>query len=79
MRKSRFTEQQIVAIYTRVSTLEQAQSGLGLADQLGEAKPVVIGPKNRVHIFNDNALHVTSVVYQGETIRQLADAWDNGL
>ncbi len=31
---------------------------------------VVIGPKNRVHIFNDNALHVTSVVYQGETIRQ---------
>ena len=31
---------------------------------------VVIGPKNRVHIFNDQALHVTSVVYQGETIRQ---------
>ncbi len=31
---------------------------------------VVIGPRNRVHIFNDKALHVTSVVYQGETIRQ---------
>lgn len=31
---------------------------------------VVIGPKNRVHVFNDGALHVTSVVYQGETIRQ---------
>ena len=31
---------------------------------------VVLGPKNRVHIFNDSAVHVTSVVYQGETIRQ---------
>lgn len=31
---------------------------------------VVIGPKNRVHIFNDEAHHVTSVVYQGDTIRQ---------
>jgi hypothetical protein len=31
---------------------------------------VVIGPKNRVHVFNDQALHVTSVVYPGETVRQ---------
>jgi hypothetical protein len=31
---------------------------------------VVIGPKNRVHVFNDEALHVTSVVYPGETVRQ---------
>ncbi len=31
---------------------------------------VVLGPKNRVHIFNDRAFHVTSIVYQGETIRQ---------
>jgi hypothetical protein len=31
---------------------------------------VVIGPKNRVHVFNDDALHVTSVVYPGETVRQ---------
>jgi hypothetical protein len=31
---------------------------------------VVIGPKNRVHVFNDEALHVTSIVYPGETVRQ---------
>ena len=31
---------------------------------------VVLGPKNRVHVFNDRGLHVTSVVYQGESIRQ---------
>ncbi|MBI4607295.1 MAG: hypothetical protein HY721_35465 [Planctomycetes bacterium] len=30
---------------------------------------VVVGPKNRVHVFNDGALHVTSVVYPGETVR----------
>lgn len=30
---------------------------------------VIIGPKNRVHVFNDAALHVTSVVYPGETVR----------
>ena len=30
---------------------------------------VVIGPKSRVHVFNDGALHVTSVVYPGETVR----------
>lgn len=31
---------------------------------------VVLGPKNRVHVFNDAALHVTSVVYPGETVHQ---------
>ena len=31
---------------------------------------VVIGPKSRVHVFNDQAIHVTSVVYPGETVRQ---------
>jgi hypothetical protein len=31
---------------------------------------VVLGPKNRVHIFNDKGLHVTSVIYPGETVRQ---------
>lgn len=31
---------------------------------------VVLGPKNRVHVFNDQALHITSVVYPGETVRQ---------
>lgn len=30
---------------------------------------VIVGPKNRVHVFNDQALHVTSVVYPGETVR----------
>ncbi len=30
---------------------------------------VVIGPKNRVHVFNDQARHVTSIVYSGETVR----------
>ncbi|MEM7230794.1 MAG: hypothetical protein AAF517_01380 [Planctomycetota bacterium] len=31
---------------------------------------VVVGPKNRVHVFNDEGLHVTSVAYPGETVRQ---------
>jgi len=31
---------------------------------------VIIGPKNRVHVFNDRAMHVTSIVYPGETVRQ---------
>jgi hypothetical protein len=31
---------------------------------------VILGPKNRVHIFNDAGLHVTSIVYPGETVRQ---------
>jgi len=31
---------------------------------------VVLGPKNRVHIFNDQGLHITSIVYPGETVRQ---------
>jgi hypothetical protein len=31
---------------------------------------VIVGPKSRVHVFNDAALHVTSVVYPGETVRQ---------
>ena len=30
---------------------------------------VVIGPKNRVHIFNDHGKHVTSVNYSGDTVR----------
>jgi hypothetical protein len=30
---------------------------------------VIVGPKNRVHVFNDVALHVTSIVYPGETVR----------
>jgi hypothetical protein len=30
---------------------------------------VILGPKNRVHIFNDQAQHITSVVYPGETVR----------
>jgi len=30
---------------------------------------VVLGPKNRVHVFNDEAVHITSVVYPGETVR----------
>ena len=30
---------------------------------------VVLGPKNRVHIFNDSGLHITSVVYPPETVR----------
>lgn len=30
---------------------------------------VVLGPKNRIHVFNDAALHVTSATYSGETIR----------
>ncbi|MBN1442030.1 MAG: hypothetical protein JXA90_04935 [Planctomycetes bacterium] len=30
---------------------------------------VVLGPKNRVHVFNDEATHITSVVYPGETVR----------
>lgn len=30
---------------------------------------VVIGPKGRVHVFNDEGLHITSVVYPGDTVR----------
>lgn len=30
---------------------------------------VVLGPRNRVHIFNDSGLHITSVVYPPETVR----------
>lgn len=30
---------------------------------------VVIGPKNRVHIFNDGGKHITSVNYSGDTVR----------
>jgi len=30
---------------------------------------VVLGPKNRVHVFNDQGRHVTSIVYPGETVR----------
>lgn len=30
---------------------------------------IVIGPRSRVHVFNDSGRHVTSVVYPGETIR----------
>jgi hypothetical protein len=30
---------------------------------------VIVGPKNRVHVFNDAGLHITSVVYPGETVR----------
>ena len=30
---------------------------------------IVIGPKARVHVFNDDGLHITSVVYPGETVR----------
>ncbi len=31
---------------------------------------VVLGPRRRVHIFNDEGQHVTSVTYPGETIRK---------
>lgn len=31
---------------------------------------VIVGPRNRVHVFNDRALHITSVTYPGETVRQ---------
>ena len=31
---------------------------------------VVVGPKNRVHVFNDLGEHVTSVVYAGESVKQ---------
>ncbi len=31
---------------------------------------IVIGPRSRVHVFNDSGHHVTSVVYPGETIRK---------
>ncbi len=30
---------------------------------------IVVGPRNRVHVFNDAGAHVTSVVYPGETVR----------
>jgi hypothetical protein len=35
-----------------------------------EATWIVLGPKNRVHVFNDEGQHVTSIVYPGETIRK---------
>jgi hypothetical protein len=31
---------------------------------------VVVGPRTRVHVFNDGGQHITSVVYPGETIRK---------
>ncbi|MBI4585247.1 MAG: hypothetical protein HY717_14635 [Planctomycetes bacterium] len=44
-----------------------------------EATWVVVGPKNRVHVFNDKGQHITSVVYPGETIRKrtLNGKWKN--
>lgn len=30
---------------------------------------IVRGPRNRVHVFRDDGVHITSVVYPGETIR----------
>ncbi|MFP6739146.1 MAG: hypothetical protein VCD34_10440, partial [Planctomycetota bacterium] len=30
---------------------------------------VILGPRNRVHIFNDAGLHITSLSYPAETIR----------
>ncbi len=35
-----------------------------------ESTWVVIGPRSRVHIFNDSGKHITSVVYPGETVRR---------
>ena len=35
-----------------------------------ESTWVVVGPRSRVHIFNDLGQHVTSVVYPGETVRR---------
>jgi hypothetical protein len=35
-----------------------------------ESTWVVLGPRSRVHIFNDAGQHVTSVVYPGETVRR---------
>jgi hypothetical protein len=37
---------------------------------VGESTWIIVGPKNRVHVFNDSGHHVTSVVYPGETIRR---------
>lgn len=31
---------------------------------------VVLGPRSRVHIFNDSGQHITSVTYPGETVRR---------
>ena len=35
-----------------------------------ESTWVVVGPKSRVHVFNDAGKHITSVVYPGETVRR---------
>ncbi len=35
-----------------------------------ESTWVVLGPRSRVHIFNDSGQHITSVVYPGETVRR---------
>ncbi len=35
-----------------------------------ESTWVVLGPRSRVHIFNDLGQHITSVVYPGETVRR---------
>ena len=35
-----------------------------------ESTWVVLGPRSRVHIFNDAGHHITSVVYPGETVRR---------
>jgi hypothetical protein len=35
-----------------------------------ESTWVVLGPRSRVHIFNDAGKHITSVVYPGETVRR---------
>jgi hypothetical protein len=37
---------------------------------VSESTWVVIGPRSRVHIFNDQGKHITSVVYPGETVRR---------
>lgn len=55
-------------------------SSKALADALGAKESsiyrdveentwIVLGPRNRVHIFNDAGLHITSVVYPPETVR----------
>lgn len=35
-----------------------------------EGTVIVIGPKNRVHVFSANGRHVTSVTYEGRTIQR---------
>ncbi len=47
-----------------------AADGTSIYRDVEEKTWVVLGPKNRVHVFNDDGLHITSVVYQGETVRQ---------